>query len=94
MAGEIGGRRRRLLDGARRMGFVWNITGQENRKTVPLRRCSSRRHSRRLLYDAINHGKAETGALADFLGGKKRLEDLVLNVRWMPCPKSSTSIAT
>ena len=30
MAGEIGRRRRRLFDGTRGMGFVWNITGQEN----------------------------------------------------------------
>ena len=33
-----------------------------------------------LLDDAVDRGEAEAGALADFLGGEERLEDLVDDV--------------
>ena len=35
----------------------------------------------RLLDEAVDHAEAEAGALADFLGGEERLDDLVEQMR-------------
>src|SRR3981081_683687 len=82
MAGEIGGRRGRLYDRTRCMGFVRNIMGQKNRKNRPLaNRARTENIATGLLHNAVHHGEAETGAFSDFLGGKKRFEDFVFYLR-------------
>ena len=56
--------------------------GQEDRKNRPLaERARTENIAAGLFYNAIHHGEAETGALSDVLGGKKRFEDFVFYFR-------------
>ena len=48
----------------------------------------------RLAGEAIDHGQAKAGALADFLGGEEGLGDLLERSGAMPLPLSATASTT
>src|SRR5262245_18589077 len=75
---EIGGMCRNRLCAMRLRDFFGHTTRQKDRKNCPYAyRARTENIASGLLDDAINGCKAETGTLANILGGKKRLKYLV-----------------
>ncbi len=77
MAGEIGGALGALgLLGLRLGDFAGNMPRQQDAEGCPgPRRAATENIAASLLDNAVDHGEAEPGALADVLGGEEGLED-------------------